>query len=476
MHTTTKTKHSRTQKNHNTKPITQNQNTPQMPIKNLLFLAILLISTYTNTQAQAQVLDEIAGMVGDRIILASEIELQYLQAQAQGMTDNNLKCQIVDQMMLEKLFSHQAEVDSIVIDDADVELEINNRMDYFINMFSGDVEKMETYYGKTIGQIKDGFRKDVRDQMMARRMQQKVIGDVKVTPSEVKQYFEMIPKDSLPYLDAEIEIDEIIIKPKISAQAKQKTKQELLDLKKRIENGEDFDKLAKAFSQDPGSAVKGGDLDWVGRGQFVPAFEAVAFKLKPGEMSEAVETEYGYHLIQLLERRGDKIHTKHILLKSNTSPSDMQAAQQRADSIRNLILIDSITFKKAIEKFSDDDNSKKRGGLVMNAQRGTTVFSMKELDPTIYFVIDTLQQGETAAPIEYTEPDGSKTYHIYHLISRSKPHVANLKDDYSKLQTIVESRKKQESLLKWLDLHLPKTYVFLADRYKSCGEGKWINQ
>jgi peptidyl-prolyl cis-trans isomerase SurA len=447
-----------------------------MPIKPFVFVAILLTAILNNTQAQVQVLDEIAGMVGDKIILASEIELQYLQAQAQGMNTDNLKCQIVDQMMLEKLFSHQAEIDSIVVEEGDVELEIDSRLNYFINMFGGDVEKMEEYYGKSMTQIKDGFRKEVRDQMMARRMQQQVIGDVKVTPSEVKRYFEMIPKDSLPYLDAELELSEIIIKPKLSPAAKLKTKQELLDLKQRITGGESFEKLAKAFSQDPGSGANGGDLGWVGRGQFVPAFETVAYKLKPGELSEPVESEYGYHLIELLEKRGDKIHARHILLKPATSYTDMQAAKQRADSIRNLVLIDSLTFKKAIEKFNDDEESKKRGGLVMNIQKGTTVFSMKELDPTVYFVVDTLQQGETAAPIEYTEADGSKTYHIYHLISRTKPHIANLKDDYSKIQNIVESRKKQESLLKWLDTRLPKTYVFLSNRYQSCGEGKWNKQ
>lgn len=439
-------------------------------------LSALFIGSIHHAQAQVQLIEEIAGIVGDKIVLASEIELQYLQAKTQGMTGDNLKCQIIDQMMLEKLFSHQAEIDSMVIEDTDVDLEIDSRINYFIGLFNGDVEQMQTYYGKSIAQIKDGFRKEVRDQLMARRMQQQVIGDTKVTPSEVKQYFEMIPKDSLPYLDAEVELDEVVIKPRLSPTAKQKTRQELLDLKTRIVGGEDFEKLAKAFSQDPGSAVKGGDLDWVGRGQFVPAFESAAFKLKPGEMSEPVETEYGYHLIQLLEKRGEQIHTRHILLKPTVADQELDAAKQRADSVRNLVVLDTVSFKKAIEKFSEDESSKKRGGLVMNAQRGNTVFSMKELDPTTYFIIDTLQQGEISAPVEYAEPDGSKTYHLFHVIARTKPHIANLKDDYSKIQNIVEARKKQEALLKWLDMHLPKTYVSLSDRYKDCGDGKWNNE
>lgn len=444
------------------------------PIRWLLLC--LLSIAQPAAYAQVQLLEEIAGVVGDKIVLTSEIELQYLQAQAQGMTDDNLKCQIVDQMMLEKLFAHQAEIDSIAIEDTDVELEIEGRINYFIGLFNGEVSEMEKYYGKSVAQIKDGFRQEVRDQLMARRMQQQVIGDIKVTPAEVKQYFEMIPKDSLPYLDAEVELDEIIIKPRTNSAAKQKTRQELIDLKNRILGGEDFEKLAKAFSQDPGSAAKGGDLGWVGRGQFVPAFESAAFKLKPGNFSEPIETEYGYHLIQLLERRGEQIHTRHILLKPTVSDSELVNAQTRADSIRRLVLSDSLTFKKAIEKLSEDETSKKRGGLVMNQQRGSTVFSMKELDPTTYFIIDTLQQGQISIPVEYTEPDGSRTYHILHVIARTKPHIANLKDDYAKIQNIVEQRKRQETLLRWLDMRLPKTYVSLSDRYKSCGDGKWNMQ
>lgn len=436
--------------------------------KTLLFLTTLLFSAVVapTLQAQNQLIDQVVAVVGDKMVLASDIEIQALQAKSQGYSAADLHCQIMEQLLLEKMFLYWAEVDSVAIDDGEIDLEIDNRLNYFLQMFGGDVAKMEEYYGKTMLEMKDQFRTELRDQMLARKMQQQIISDVKVTPSEVKSYFQSIPRDSLPYLDAEVELAEIIIKPKLSREQKEIVRQQLLSLKKRIEGGEDFEKLAKGVSQDPGSGAKGGDLGWTKRGAFVPEFEGAAYKLKPGELSDPVESAFGFHLIQLLERRGEEIHARHILLIPDISYTEAEQAKKHLDSIRTLILRDTISFRKAVDKFTEDDLSKKRGGLIMNQQRGTTTFSIKELDPTLYFTIDTLEAGEVSFPSEFLQTDGRKAFRIVQVISRTKPHVANLKDDYTKIQDVVEARKKQDLLQDWFGRRINRTYVMLKDQYK----------
>lgn len=433
-------------------------------IKAVLLLTALLY--FSKAEAQNQLIDQVVAVVGDKMILTSDVEIQALQAKSQGYTAADLHCQIMEQLLLEKMFLYWAEVDSLEIEDGDVDLEIENRLNYFLQMFGGDVEKMEEYYGKTLLEMKDQFRTELREQMLARKMQQQIISDVKVTPSEVKNYFQSIPRDSLPYLDAEVELAEIIVKPKLSVEQKELARQQLIDLKKRIEAGEDFEKLAKGLSQDPGSAPKGGDLGWTKRGAFVPEFEGAAYKLKPNELSDPVESQFGFHLIQLLERRGDEVHTRHILLVPDIAYSEAEHSKKRLDSIRTLIVRDTLIFRRAVEKFSEDDLSKKRGGLILNPQRNSTTFSIKELDPTLYFTIDTLEASEVSFPTEFLQADGRKAFRIVQVISRTKPHIANLKDDYTKIQEVVEARKKQDLLQKWFERRIGRTYVMLKDQYK----------
>lgn len=426
-----------------------------------------------SAQNQEQLIDQIIAIVGDRIVLNSDIELQTLQIRSQGNYDANLKCSVLDQALLEKMLQHHAVVDSIAIDEQEVELELDNRLNYFLSMFGGDVAKMEEYYSKSMVQMKDEFKEDIRDQLLARKMQSQIVSGIKVTPSEVKRYFEAIPIDSLPYLDAELELNELIIKPKIAAAQKENAKQQLRELKERVDKGEDFVKIAKVYSEDPGSGPNGGDLGWMGRGQLVPEFEGAAFRLKPGELSEPVETKFGMHLIQMLERRGEKIHVRHILISPKVSDIELNAAKQRADSIRQLVSTDSMTFKQAVEKFSDDEESRKKGGLMSNPQRGTSTFSVKELDPNTYFAIDGLAQGDISPAIEYAQADGKKAYRLIEVALKTKPHVANLKDDYTKIQNIVEAQKKQQAMLKWLNNNIEKTYVYVNDQYAECDLSKW---
>ena len=436
-------------------------------LKCMAFLS--LINPFVSLSGQEKIIDEIVAIVGERIILASDIEVQYQQAKAQGMEDNgDLKCQIIDQLLLEKMFQTHAQIDSLEVGEGELENELDGRIRYFISMFGGDVEKMEEFYGKSAAKIKEEFREDVKEQLLARKMQSQILANISITPSEVKAFFETIPKDSIPYFNAEIELAQLVIMPKVRADKKEAARQQLLGFKKQIEDGADFAKLAELHSIDPGSAANGGDLGWVERGQFVAEFEGAAFRLKAGELSEPIESSFGLHLIQLLERRGDKIHTRHILIKPEITEDDLDDTANKLDSIRNLILIDTLNFKEAVEKFSDDDETKGTGGLIFNPNTNSTLFEMDQIDPSLYFAIDTLDENETSKPIQFQMRDGSQAFRILHVYTRTEPHLANLKDDYNKLQSVVEMQKQQQTMLDWLNRRIPTTYIKLQDKYQTC--------
>lgn len=422
----------------------------------------------TTTFGQEKLLDEIIAVVGDNIILNSEVKIQEIQAASQGYESDNIRCEVIDQLLLERMFVAVAVRDSLEVSEAEVDAEVDGRMNYFISLFGGDEKKLEEYYGKTILALKDDFKEEVRKQLLARKVQGGIVNNVKVTPAEVKNFFNTIPKDSLPYFNATVELGQLVIKPSVSKAQKDVVRATLLDLKKQIEEGEDFGELAKIYSQDPGSAIKGGDLGWQTRGQFVPEFEGAAFKLKDGEMSDIVETAFGLHLIKMIERKGNKIHTKHILIKPEVSATDLTNAKQEIDSIRNLIVIDTLSFKEAVEKFSDDESTKNSGGVIVSPQTGSSVFEMDALDPTLYFTIDTLTTNQLSKPTLFKERDGSQAYKILYVYNRAEPHLANLKDDYEKVQNMVKAQKQQEVMLDWIDKNVAKTYIKIDDEFMTC--------
>ena len=441
------------------------------------FLSIYFLSTGFANELSAQelLIDKIVAKVGDNIVLKSEIEIQVAQAAAQGYQGSDAACQVLDQLLLEKMFLTHAEIDSIIITDEEVNAELESRMAYFISMFGGDTEKLESYYGKSIPEIKESFREDLKNQLLAQRMQQKVLSNVKVTPAEVKAFFNEIPKDSIPYFNAEVEIGQLVINPKMTAEQKGETRQTLLDLKKQVESGEPFDNLAAIYSEDPGSAANGGRLGWMERGQLVPEFEGAAYQLKAGELSNIVETQYGLHLIKLIERRGEKINVQHILIKPKVSDKELEQAKEKLDSIRQLMMADTLKFKDAVEKYSDDELTRTGGGYILNQQTGSSIFEIDQLDPTLYFIIDTLQEGQTSVPVEFEKEDGSKAYRLLHIYGRTKPHLANLEDDYDKIQAVVQNRKQQITMLNWLEKKAPKTFIEIDDEYQICPTiEKWL--
>ncbi len=444
-----------------------------------IILALFCLTSSQLVLAQEDVLlDEIIAVVGKNIVLRSEVEIQAIQAQMQGVENENVECQILDQMLLEKMFITHAQLDSLVVGEEEVQGELDNRMQYYIQLFNGDVGRLEEYYGKTVLQLKEELRGDIKDQLLARRMQSQIVGNIKVTPSEVREFYNSIPTDSIPYLNAEVEIMEIIVKPKVSRIEQEEVKEQLNKIKAQVESGEaEFGALAAKFSQDPGSAAQDGDLGWFSRGQMVPEFEGAAFKLNPGEMSDIIETQFGYHIILLEERRGEKIKARHILIKPETSEKEMAIAEQRLDSIRADIIKDTISFREAVLKYTEDEMGKKTGGILYNQYSGDGVFEMDQLDPQVYFAIEELVNGEISDPVRFRQQDGKEDFRIFYIVNRTKPHLANLNDDYAKMQKIVESRKQQEAMEKWLERKAPKTYISIDKEYASCSMlNKWANE
>ena len=403
--------------------------------------------------------------------------MQIQQAKAQGEVINDrLRCTIFDQLLLEKFFLAQAQLDSVYVSEDDVEAELDKRIRYFISTSFGSQQKLEEYYGKSTADLKDDFRKDIRNQMLAEKMQGKIYGNIKTTPSDVRVFYDDIPKDSLPYFNAEIELSQIVIKPKASQEAKDYALYKANQLRDEILKGGDFAIKAKLNSEDPGSKKEGGDLGFITRGEMVQEFEAGAFKLKEGEVSEVIETQFGYHVIQCLERKGERIHVRHILITAPITSIDEQSAIRMLDSISNMINSGALTFEEAVKEYSEDDQSKSNRGDIINQNTGTSYFEMSELDGSLLFSMSDLKKGQLSQVSPFEAPDGKKAFRIIRIKSESEPHVANLKQDYSKIQNACKQAKQQEALVKWIQEKRGDAYIMIDEEYQSCdNSSKWLN-
>ena len=438
-----------------------------------LLISFILFSIQSFAQKE---IDGVMAIIGNEIILTSDIETQYQQYLAQGYTNRGeIKCRIIEDLLYQSLLLNQAKIDSLEISEQEIDSELEKRIRYFIRQV-GSKEKLEEFYGKSIIEIKSEFRDLINDQLLSQRMQGSITTEVKVTPSEVKSYFNRLPKDSLPMIEAEVEISQIVIKPEISNQEKDRIKNKLLSFKERITNGEDFKVLATLYSDDPGSAKSGGELGFVGRGDLVPAFEAAAYKLKGNEISKIIKSEFGYHIIQLIERRGEQINVRHILLKPKVSSTQLMETKEQIEKVAKQISDKEITFEKAVLDFSNDE-SKNNEGLLINPNSGSSMFIMKDLDPTLYFVIEKIIQGEISAPIIMELEDGQKAYRIVKLRKKTIAHTANLIEDYDKIRNVALEEKKQQTINKWLEEKIAKTYIKLEAELQDCTfNNKWIIQ
>lgn len=450
-------------------------------IKNSSWFFSLLVAVFMlnlSVKAQNQIIDKIVAQVGDKIILLSDVEAQYQQVVSQGTEENeDLKCTVLQELIFQKMMLTQAETDSLNVTEAQVEQELNKKVRYFVQQI-GSVEKLESYLGKTINQIKDEYREKIKEQMLVQQVQQKIAGEVKVSPGEVVAFFNRLPKDSLPMIASEVQVAQLLRKPEVNITEKLKVRKEIERIRKEIIEGRSFASMAVIYSQDPGSATKGGELGFVGRGDLVPEFEAAAFNLKGKEISDVIETVYGYHIMQLIERRGENINVRHILLTPKASASDLEIAANKCDSIYKAIMAGRITFEKAVEEYSDDKETKYNGGLITNPASGGTYWELSQLDQQIFFVIDKLQVGELSEPSAVRVGEKKEAYRILKLVSRSEPHFADITTDYSKIQQAAESEKRQQLLFDWVKKKRKQFYIRLDPVFNTCDFAqKWnINQ
>jgi peptidyl-prolyl cis-trans isomerase SurA len=443
----------------------------------LILVALILFSTAGF--AQEHVIDKIVAVVGTNPILKSELEAQYQQMLAQQEAVNeNTRCKLLEDLLFQKLLLAQAQKDSLEITEAQVDQELDRRMRYYIGQF-GSEEKFKEFYGKSSEDYKADLRDNVRDLLLAQQMQGKIVNDINVTPSEIKAYYNSIPKDSVPFISAEVEVGQIVKKPAIKPEAKKASKEFIEGLRQRILKGESFATMAALYSKDPGSASKGGLYPRVQRGEFVPEWDAWAFRLKPGEVSEVFETVYGYFIIQLVERRGEEVSARSLLYFADIDPGDLLASKLSLDSIYTKLSADTMTFSDAAARYSNDDDTKFNGGLIVNPYTGSTLFSMEEIgqyDQNVTFAIDKLKVGEYTKPMPFVTHDGKQAYRILYLKKRTEPHIANLTDDYQKIQGAALNKKQEEAIQAWIKKKLADNYIRIADDYKSCNfSNKWIN-
>ncbi|MCP3930466.1 MAG: peptidylprolyl isomerase [Bacteroidetes bacterium] len=433
----------------------------------LIFLSLFIINM---SWGQREIIDKVVATVGGELVLLSEIEEQHALLEAQnGELPSDARCNVLDNLLAQKLLLNQSKLDSIEVLDEEVEAQMDARLERILTFMNNDVSQFEEYYGQSLAEVKEQMREDQKSQILVERMRGQLMTNISVTPSEVKDFFDKIPVDSLPYFNSEVEIGEIVYKPKVNKEEREKAIKTLEDIRKRIvDGGEDFAELAQKYSDD-GSARAGGELGWTKRGKFVQEFEAAAYKLDKEEISPVVESEFGFHLIQLLERRGNSILTRHILVKPEITDNDMELARTHLDSVRMLIENDTLPFSIAVKIYSNEDvQSYNNDGRIVNPATGNTFFEIGDLDPDIYFTIDTMKVEGISAPFEFTGHDGESAFRIVQLQSRSDPHKANLRQDYSKIQTAAIEAKRSEFTANWIKERINSTYIAIDGMYDTC--------
>ena len=433
-------------------------------LKKLLLLICLPILAFS--QDAPINIDRIVAKVDNYIILRSEVEQLYLRSvqQQQPVT----KCQALESMVVNKLLVAKAEIDSVIVDDKQVDEQLTARMQQMIQLY-GNEKNIVEQFGKSLETLKSEVRSQVREQLTAQKMQNKITENLKVTPNEVKKFFNLIPRDSIPEIPTEVEIGHIVRLAKVTKAQKEELSQRLLDYKRRILAGEKFEDLAKEYSEDPGSRQYGGDLSWSKRGQMVPQFEASAMKLKPNEMSDVVESDFGLHLIQTLEIRGQEFHARHILLRPDYNRLEIAEPTHFLDSLRIEIVKDSIKFEKAAKEFSDDKATQDGGGMLADPQTGSPRMALDaSMEPTLYFTIDSMKVGTITVPLPYRSEDGKTGVRILYYKAKHLPHKANLKDDFEKLKEYATMEKRNKEIENWFKKATADVYIKIDPEFEGC--------
>ena len=447
---------------------------------NFKTIALIVLSCISfATVGQHQLVDKVICQVGGEIILLSDIEkrISYIKS-TYGDVDEDTRCFVLQDLIAQMLLINQAKLDSIVVTNEEVNQQIDARLERILSSMGNDTERFEAFYGVTLEEVRREQQDNLRNTLYTEKMRNQVMADVVATPEEVEHFFNQIPPDSLPYFNSEVEISEIVFRPQPSEKKKAEARKTLEDLRERIlADPSQFERLSNVYTDDPGAKENGGDLGWQKRGTFVPEFEATAYNLEPGEFSQVIETEFGFHFIQLLERRGNLIHTRHILIRPEYELADLDKAEATLDSIKNLLEVDSISFELAVRLYSDDKTlSFNNGGRMTNPKTGNTFFEIGDLDSEVFFAIDDLEIGAYSDPILFDKIGEDPLYKLYRLDSRSEPHQASLELDYAKIQQFASEEKKQRLFNKWLFERVLETHVQLDDRYQCPELDVWLNQ
>jgi peptidyl-prolyl cis-trans isomerase SurA len=414
------------------------------------------------------VVDKIIAKVDNYIVIKSELESAYQGYIAEGnQQSEDAKCQLFNRLIMNKLMVAKAAIDSVLVTDFEVDQNTSQRMNAILQNSGNSPEELERRYGKSLEQIRVELRDQIREQLLAREMTGRITKDLKITPAEVKRFYNKIPQDSLPFYSSDVEIGQIVKVAKISDAQKEESKARLRELRERILNGEDFNALAQKYSEDPSARSNGGEMGFVGRGAMVPQFEAMGFKLRKGEISQPFESPFGIHIMQLIDRRGNEYNSRHILLLGNPSVDDIAKAEKYLDSLRRKIVKDSIKFEYAAKEYSDDTPTKGRGGFFTDADGGLHI-SLREIDPVVYLAIDTMKVGSISKPLTYRTEEGKEAARILYFKAKLPPHQANLKDDWHRIQSAALAEKKDQIIEKWFVKSRQDVFINIDPAYNYC--------
>jgi peptidyl-prolyl cis-trans isomerase SurA len=430
--------------------------------------ALVFFSGVAPAQDKALIVDKIIGRVDNYIVLKSELEMAYQSYLAEGNpASEEARCELFNRLILNKLMVAKAEIDSVVVTDQEVDQNTDQRMQMILQSSGNSPEQLERAYGKTLEQIKLELRDQIREQLLAREMTSTITKTITVTPAEIKRFYNKIPEDSLPFYSSDVEVAQIVRVAKVSNSQKEEARKKLIDLRERILRGENFTELAMKNSEDPSAQYNGGEMGYVGRGAMVPEFEAMAFKLKTGEISQPFESPFGFHILQLIDRRGNEYNSRHILISAVPSAQDIVNAEKYLDSLRTMIVRDSIKFERAAKEYSDDQGTKGGGGFFTD-QDGATKISMRDIDPVVYLNIDTMKVGNISKPLIYRTDDSKDAVRILYFKNKLPPHQANLKDDWSRIQSAALAEKKDIALDKWFTKARQDVFISFDPEYNGC--------
>ncbi len=432
----------------------------------LLLLSLLITGI---TLAQDKVVDQVVAIVGGNIVLKSDIEKMYIDQQAQGISsDGDMKCEILENFLVDKLLIAEAEMDTLItVTPSQVNQQMDGQMQMYIEHF-GSEQAVENYFKKPIATIKAEWQEMIRSQLLSSQMQQKIVQDVTATPSEVRNFYRNLPEEEIPVIPTQFEYAQITMRPEISLEEENRVKAELRQLKNRIEEGSSFAAMAVLYSEGP-SANNGGEIGYNGRAELDPEYASAAFNLKEGQVSNVVESEFGYHIIQLIDRQGAKVNTRHILMKPKVNAEAKEQTLSRLDSLANMIRKEEIPFEEAARLFSTDKNTRNNGGIVINPNTMSSKFTLEELSGDISKILTELKIGEISDPFETIDPESRQTvFKIVKLIDKTEGHTANLQNDYQRISDLFLAQKKEKTLKKWITDKQAETYIRIDDTYANC--------